>query len=81
MTGMYKAMEDCVGLGVDETLDAEQVIISYKRWTIILAYPFQIDLDWYLSPLEVCILNFNFLLSGLRMASLRGVSRDADEVR
>ena len=42
MTGMYKAMEDCVGLGVDEIMDVEQVIILYKRWTIFLAYHFQI---------------------------------------
>ena len=41
MTGMYKAMVGCVGLGVDEVMDVEQVIILYKRWIIFLAYPFQ----------------------------------------
>lgn len=28
------AVEDCIGLGVDEIMDVEQVIVLYKRWSI-----------------------------------------------
>ena len=42
MIGMYKVMEDCVGQRIDETMDAEQVIILYKRWTIVSGSYFQV---------------------------------------
>ena len=39
------------------------------------------DIDWYLSPLEVRILKIDSPVSDIRMASLCGISRAADEVR
>ena len=79
MTGMYKAMEDCVGLGVDEIMDIPgHYFVQAMNNFLSLSFP---DIDWYHFLLEVRIVNIDSPVSALRMASSCGISRDADEVR